>query len=378
MHDAFESAEACQLYRIQDEDIGWEFGIIAASVRSNHHHEYARSAYFLALIARRIGRETMSAKAKMKGIEPQAVTELLTSLQTWYQDLDASLQFDWEAEPLLSDVVEEERGTDDISCSSRALLSRRAFLLVIYLSLHLNMWSAITEAGYKKAPAMTTIIDAESASKALEEAMFRSCYQMAALVKHCHNLDLVNDSPRNLFYTPTAWTLWITRQVSTVARSSNSRKASVSSSPLDLKRLWQASQGFINCVGATRSHRDSVTLSESLQKMVNQAFALEQQNRQSNNSKASKKRKRMEIEADQSSIEHLEGQDSLLATALNLDILANASSSTTNGNVADLESSEDALWSKLLPDWDALNAVSAEVQQFLADIGFEMPDQTSW
>lgn len=383
MHDAFCSAAANHMYRIMDEDVGWSTQ--ERSADSGPSAKYGVSMAFLAYIARQICRDLLSCKAKSQGIQPGKVVEILASLQRWLHGLEAPYTFDWSQPDLESRTEREHLSTDEL-----ATASRRAFMLTIFLSLHLSIWASISDAGYANGRAGE--VEAAEADATLDAAMVLSCFRMAALARHCRYLALVDHAPNNLRNVPAAWVLWCTRRVGRALRSGAALQ--------DSFQLRQACQDLIGCVASAQSCSDNEALVKSLQGMIDQVFFLEQRCKDKGQTMAGapepfpheppSKRLRP-LSHDTLTAVHsrgnaegaldgftdgapatlyLEGQDVNMSTPMS------QASRFRNGPEGGQEYRLDNMdmSATLSPDWVALGIVTADVQAFLASFGFEMSD----
>ncbi|UZJ55601.1 hypothetical protein CBS101457_004921 [Exobasidium rhododendri] len=388
MHDAFISAAACHMYRIMEEDIGWQVHAEASQI-----NPYGYNMYRLAMIARQACRDLMSFRAKSYKIHPRKVMEIFTSLQKWYDNLDKPFQYDW--------TIAAEEPPTRLSREKIGLISKRAFMLCIFHSLHLNVWASIEDSSLwdPLVPKEETV----QAEAKIGEIMWQAFFTMASLARHCRRMNLVDHAPNNLRNVPAAWLLWCTRQSSLYQRSGYKK---------DVTQIRKACQDLVDCVASAHSCSDNDTLVQSLQDMLNHSF------------RSHKQQQHQHHQHDTTAVEvpnpyfpsptqhhgnygsstaatvnppshsHFDEQLSLstsMSPYLPIQSLPSApvpiqqaahhflspalneeQEESNNFTFYPLESSESQ--ASLSPDWDALNVVTAEVQAFLAGFGIEMPN----
>jgi hypothetical protein len=376
MHDTFISVAACHMYRIMDEEVGWQIDAQAAQ-----KNPYGYAMHQLALIARRVCRELMSFKAKSLKIHPGTVLSIMASLQEWYDNLASPFHFDW-------DYSSHQCPSSHVSKEQSGLLSRRSFMLCIYLSLHLNVWASVQGATiWNPLVSKDELVEFE---EAFGQIMLEAFFKMAALARYCKDYSLVDHAPNNLRNVPAAWLLWCTRQSASLAAKMDAQR---------IRRIRDACQDLVDCVASAQSCLGDEGLGQSLQGMLDSSFRLrKQKNGNKIDAPATAAPSNTAIVPHQRHLDPVslpadhsrEGVETIQP-----DRLFNTSPSTLTSTPAVPASDHLAAMStqhlhasyspsqdydfnadsqaSLSPDWEALNVVTAEVQAFLAGFGFEMP-----
>jgi hypothetical protein len=379
MVDAIRSLSARRMYRIHDEDVGWP---PRGSNPLATETTYGSTMYAIALLSRRLCRSLFSARAKVRGITAEEVIELLAKLDAWPVDHDVNAFF-----------------RHPQARSSAPHAAAKMMWLSMYLGL---VCSVSTEV--KLVPDDLTSV----AYDRLHDATIRACQEASKLAQQCTEHSLVDAAPNVLRNISAAWGLWCARMIA-------AGRSDADTSPIGrehFQELWNAAYTFIDCVRSAKRTSQSARLADSLENTLLKAVHLNDEalhEQMSGNASGTAPPLHMDTggrtssngESDRRTDDIMEIADTGLSGGDRLrrdpqmqtvDRLAGGSGSDVHKDSFSTLSEIDTLsytinagqqqagadlGGSLDDAWQAWQALDNDVYQFLADVGIEMPLQTT-
>lgn len=236
--DALRSASACRMYRLQDEDIGWEF----PSDPKSYPFIYISS------IARELCCGLFSSKSKREPLKDERILMLLQRLSEWPEKGGIAVHH------ILEPLSEQEYVDNQPPLEPRKMMEITT-LSALWLRLHLSLW--ISTQGPKGEHLHP------STQEKIEQATLSGAAKVEKFANFAVQYDLVDCGSTLMVSFMAAWFLYLTR------RSSGKEKPITLKNDNHSDRIRMA-QALVNGIRAARQTKGAPQLADALQNIIDQ------------------------------------------------------------------------------------------------------------